>query len=166
MATRKQLVELLKEYVESTGAFKDDDPIDYNDEEDFDFILHETLDELGACKGCRWYFDADRSCEKTNDCNRTCVNRLYNQLVAMKNLDAISEFMKGVELKSGNDGIDYCALAALMRRIISEALGTNEFEIYKGEEPGSLVIELSPEGLAAYEALVQKDNRGGNDDNT
>ena len=83
MATKKQLIPLLKEWYESTGTLEDD-PVDCEDEDDFQFYLQEALDELGLCNGCRWYFSAERSCEKETTGYGTCVNRLYRKLLAMK----------------------------------------------------------------------------------
>ena len=83
MATKKQLIPLLKEWYESTGTLEGD-PVDCEVEEDFQFYVQEVLDELGLCNGCRWYFSAERSCEKETSGYGTCVNRLYRKLLEMK----------------------------------------------------------------------------------
>lgn len=82
MATKKQLTPLLKEWYESTGAFED--PVDWEDEEDFRFCVQEAVDELDLCRGCRWYFSAEMSCEKESAGYGTCMNRLYKKLLEMK----------------------------------------------------------------------------------
>lgn len=75
----------------------------------------------------------------------------------MSNLDDISEYMKGVVCKSGNEAIDYDKLAEKLRKLIADTLGTDKFEITKGETPGSLVVNLSPEAAAAYYAIMEED---------
>lgn len=82
MATKKQLASLLNEWYESTGALED--PVDCEDEEDFQVCVQDALYELGLCNGCKWYFSAERSCEKETTGYRTCMNRLYRKLLEMK----------------------------------------------------------------------------------
>lgn len=82
MATRKQLIPLMKEWIDGSGAYCD--PYDLNDEEDFTFFLEEMTYELDVCEGCRNYFSPDRTCERETPGTRTCVNRLYAKLKAMK----------------------------------------------------------------------------------
>lgn len=85
MATKKQLVSLLNEWYESTGA--SEEPVNHEDEEDFLVCVQDALYELGLCNGCRWYFRAGRSCEKETSGYRTCMNRLYRKLLEMTKKD-------------------------------------------------------------------------------
>lgn len=76
MATRKQVVEAMRQYLQEIGS-------DLLEEEGFDvdkeleFLLGEYLYECDLCSGCRWYFSPERSCEKPNDSIRCCMNRMY-----------------------------------------------------------------------------------------
>ena len=75
----------------------------------------------------------------------------------MPDLEDVSEYMKGVVCKPGNDGIDYDNMAKAFRKVISDLLGTDKFEITRGETPGSLVVRLSPEAAEAYCAIMRGD---------
>ena len=82
MATKKQLIPLMKEWIDGTGGHSD--LYDLNDKEDFECFLEEMTYDLGVCRGCRWYFSAERSCEKETAGHGTCMNRLYKKLLEMK----------------------------------------------------------------------------------
>ena len=72
----------------------------------------------------------------------------------MPSLEDVSEYMKGVICKPYSEGVDYDKMAEKLRKLISGTLGTDKFEITKGETPGSLVVNLSPEAIAAYCAIM------------
>lgn len=72
----------------------------------------------------------------------------------MPNLEDVSEYMKGVVCKPGSEGVDYDKMAEKFRKLISGTLGTDKFEITKGKTPGSLVVNLSSEAIAAYNTFI------------
>lgn len=80
MASRKQAIEIIDKWLHETKSE------DLNDkgldiDEELMFFVHEYLNEYGLCSGCRWYFSADRTCEKPTDGIRCCINRMYEHWV-------------------------------------------------------------------------------------
>ena len=113
------------------------------------------------------YVDGDVDMAREAETYRWGFNSLYNAVlrvlhavsrsINMPNLEDVSEYMKGVVCKPRDEGIDYDNMAKAFRKVISDLLGTDKFEITRGETPGSLVVRLSPEAAEAYCAIMRGD---------
>lgn len=113
------------------------------------------------------YVDGDVDMAEEAETYRWGFSSLYNAVLRVlhavsrsddtPNLEDVSEYMKDVVCKPGNEGIDYDNMAKKFRKVLSDLLGTDKFEITKGETPGSLVVKLSPEASAAYCAIMTGD---------
>lgn len=80
MATRKQAIEAIDQWLhEIESDILEDKDLDIDAE--LVFFVKEYLDEYYLCRGCRWYFSPDRTCEKPTDGIQCCINRMYEHWV-------------------------------------------------------------------------------------
>ena len=77
MATRKQAIEVIDKWLHETNS-EDLKDKDHDIDEELMFFVQEYLYEYDLCRGCRWYFSPDRTCEKPTDGIQCCINRMYD----------------------------------------------------------------------------------------